>query len=220
MNDALHMTEHAVDRILIEVAVRQFGVAGFEGASTRAIAAAAGKPMSAITYHFGGKQGLYLAAARHIADMLKDRLALADIERTATDFSDPDAIRTAFQQLLDAGVAIAIDPEMDDAALFITREQAQPTEAFAIIYEAVMEPLLNRLFMLLRAAAPDASPEQLRLRATMLVGQILMFRFCRAAALRFMRWDGMADAERAQIMASAQATLRIILADLDQDVTA
>ena len=215
------MKEQAVDRTLIDVAVRQFGAAGFEGASTRAIAAAAGKPMSAITYHFGGKQGLYLAAARHIADMLKDRLALVDIEPTAADFGNPDAIRTAFQQLLDLGVAIATDPEMDDASLFITREQAQPTEAFTIIYEAVMEPLLNRVFLLLRAAGPrDASAEQLRLRATMLVGQILMFRFCRAAVLRFMRWESMADAERAQIMASAQATLRILLADLDQDVIA
>ena len=33
--------------------------------------------MSAITYHYGGKQGLYLAAARHIADRMGERLAPA-----------------------------------------------------------------------------------------------------------------------------------------------
>ena len=41
----------------------------------RAIATAAGTTMSSITYHYGGKQGLYLAAARHIADQMGERMA-------------------------------------------------------------------------------------------------------------------------------------------------
>ena len=48
-------------------AVREFGSKGLDGASTRGIAEAAGTAMSSITYHFGGKEGLYLAAAEHIA---------------------------------------------------------------------------------------------------------------------------------------------------------
>ena len=52
---------------LLDCAVDHFGRFGFEGAATRAIAADCGTAMSSITYHFGGKEGLHLAAADHIA---------------------------------------------------------------------------------------------------------------------------------------------------------
>ncbi|MGE5722624.1 MAG: TetR family transcriptional regulator, partial [Sphingomonadales bacterium] len=60
---------------LLEVAIEQFGRLGFEGASTRDIARASGAAMSSITYHFGGKEGLYLAAADHIARQIADAQA-------------------------------------------------------------------------------------------------------------------------------------------------
>ena len=48
---------------LLEIAIAEFAAQGLEGASTRGIATAAGTAMSSITYHYGGKEGLYLAAA-------------------------------------------------------------------------------------------------------------------------------------------------------------
>ena len=52
---------------LIAAATEVFGRLGFEAASTRAIADAAGANLAAIPYHFGGKEGLYLAVADAIA---------------------------------------------------------------------------------------------------------------------------------------------------------
>lgn len=52
-----------VQQRLLEIAIREFAAKGLDGASTRGIAAAAGTAMSSITYHYGGKEGLYLAAA-------------------------------------------------------------------------------------------------------------------------------------------------------------
>src|ERR1051325_7635965 len=46
---------------LIEAALDVFSRIGFEGASTRMIAQAAGANLAAIVYHFGGKEALYLA---------------------------------------------------------------------------------------------------------------------------------------------------------------
>src|SRR5580693_10282184 len=67
----------SIDDRLLDTAINQFGRKGIEGASTRAIATAAGTTMSAITYHYGSKQGLYLAAARHIAEQMGARMAPA-----------------------------------------------------------------------------------------------------------------------------------------------
>ena len=75
-------------RQLVEAALPIFGLHGVEGASTRAIAKAAGKPMSAITYHFGGKEGLYLACARHISETLGTLIGLAIEEPVGSDVTD------------------------------------------------------------------------------------------------------------------------------------
>src|SRR3546814_2637825 len=59
--------------ILLRCALDLFGRHGFDGTSTRAIAAAAGKPMSAITYHFGGKEELYVAASRYLSARIAEQ---------------------------------------------------------------------------------------------------------------------------------------------------
>ncbi len=58
---------------LIRVGLDLFGARGFEAASTRAIAAAAGANVAAIAYHFGGKEGLRLACADHVAATIRRR---------------------------------------------------------------------------------------------------------------------------------------------------
>ena len=77
------------------MAIEHFGRFGLEGASTREIAKAAGKPMSAITYHFGGKEGLYLACARHISDTLGWLIGLAGVMSPAVaDAAEARAARS------------------------------------------------------------------------------------------------------------------------------
>ncbi len=46
---------------IVEAAMNLFGEYGFDGASTRDIAAAAGVNAPALQYYFGNKQGVYLA---------------------------------------------------------------------------------------------------------------------------------------------------------------
>ncbi|NWO96312.1 TetR family transcriptional regulator, partial [Escherichia coli] len=87
---------------------------GFEGASTREIARASGTAMSSITYHFGGKQGLYLAAADHIAACVREiqgpALALArDVAGTGTREQATEALLA----LLDGFAMMMIRPESE-----------------------------------------------------------------------------------------------------------
>ena len=92
------MARAMVQQRLLEIAVREFGLKGLEGASTRGIAAAAGTAMSSITYHYGGKEGLYLAAADHIAAQMGGRDGAGAIpDRDVGD--DPDEARAAIQTI-------------------------------------------------------------------------------------------------------------------------
>ena len=68
--------------------------------------------MSSITYHYGGKQGLYLAAARHIADQMGERMApaLAASEARSRDGEGPDAALAALLAIIDRFVEMMVHP--------------------------------------------------------------------------------------------------------------
>src|SRR5450631_4529413 len=78
------MTTPPMETRLIGVAIDLFGRDGMNAVGTRAIAEAAGAQMSAITYHFGGKEALYLACAQHITAEMRERIApLLELARWA-----------------------------------------------------------------------------------------------------------------------------------------
>ncbi len=56
---------------LIHAALQLFGSKGFDATSTREIAALAKANIGSIAYHFGGKEGLRLAAADYIVETIQ-----------------------------------------------------------------------------------------------------------------------------------------------------
>lgn len=181
----------AADSRLLDVAIDHFGRLGLSGASTRAIARDAGTPMSSITYHFGGKEGLYLAAAEHIAEQVGASLepAAEEAERACERVGDPARARQALHSVYRLMVDVLVGADTAAAARFILREQADPTEAFTRIYDRVMAPLLSRMTTLLGIISRGRLKErERRIRALTLAGQVLVFRAAREATLRGMGW--------------------------------
>jgi AcrR family transcriptional regulator len=176
---------------LLDVAIEHFGEAGFKGASTRAIAAQVGTMMSSITYHFGSKDGLYLAAARHIGCLMQAWMApgLAHAEAIYDVRGDPDAAREALHFLFDHVVEALNAEENEAVARFIFREQAEPSEAFTIIYDGAMGAMFEIIIhLLLAAVGRRISEAEARLRSLTLFGQVLVFRVSRASVLRTNDW--------------------------------
>ena len=60
---------------LLDAALTEFAAHGFEGASTRRIAAAAGTHQPQINYHFESKEELWQAAVDHLFDRLDHAVA-------------------------------------------------------------------------------------------------------------------------------------------------
>jgi len=166
---------------LLDIAVREFGRKGLEGASTRSIAAAAGTAMSAITYHYGSKEGLYLAAADHIAAQIG--AAMAGLGEDIPD--DPVAARAALHAIVAAFVDAMVHDESADWALFIVREQTSPGDAFDRIYAGMMGETVERMVRLIeRSTGVDARGARLAVVTT--IGQVLVLRASRATVLRLL----------------------------------
>jgi len=211
------MPTSSTDSRLLDVAVDHFGRLGLEGASTRAIARDADTLMSSITYHFGGKQGLYLAAADHIAATMHAKIG-PTLERAAAlcgEDGDVADARAAIHAMIGGMTLMMLHDETAAMSRFIVREQADPTEAFTRIYSGVMGQMLDRLTALVaRVAGGGLSDAEARVRAMTLVGQVLVFRVARATVMTATGWAVVGPDEAALILRAIAANLDAILDQL------
>ena len=86
---------------LVQAALKLFGTAGYDGASTREIAAAANANIGSIAYHFGGKEGLRLAVADHIVGLMQGLAARAAAEAPPMPAASPELATAQLQKMLE-----------------------------------------------------------------------------------------------------------------------
>ncbi|MGH8251989.1 MAG: CerR family C-terminal domain-containing protein [Steroidobacteraceae bacterium] len=199
---------------LIAAALEIFGRDGFHAASTRAIAEAAGANQASISYHFGGKEALYLAVFEHIAAQVMQRqdAAIAAIEAVLAepDHAEDENARMAHYlppllRFVDGMATMLTSRESAAGARLILREQQAPTSAFALLYEKVMGRVLDLLTRLLqRLYGTDAD---VRLQVATTLGQALVFRAAHAAVLRLMDWQEIGEPELAAIQRQIRRNL-------------
>jgi AcrR family transcriptional regulator len=178
---------------LIHSALEVFGAYGFDGASTRTLAERAGANLAAIPYYFGGKEGLYRAAADFIVEVSKREIqpVIDRIERAVAGGKLSRRTASALlQELLERFSVLVIGSrEADTWASFIMREQLHPGAAFEILYDGLMRNVIqsaaNLLAIILRMRADDT---RLIIKTQTVFGQILIFRAGRAAVLRQLGW--------------------------------
>ena len=179
---------------LLEAGLRLFGGHGPHGVSTRELAREAGVNLAAIPYHFGSKEGVYVAVAErivesigiglmHAADEVNARLAQAQRRQR------PELLKLLLGLMTTMLRTIALAPERAVVGMFIIREQMQPTDAFTVLYEGFMRPV-GAAYANLIAALRGLSPEDARvgIEVQILVGQVLGFCTGRETLLRRMRW--------------------------------
>jgi len=212
MNDAPPPSAATRQR-LIEAGLDIFGRVGFEAASTRVLAEAAGANLAAIKYHFGGKRGLYLAVARHIADLVGRNVGpAAQRAREVLAAGSLDAATASLlleEVIVLAARNIVANPDAARWARFVLREQFEPTEAFDIIYSHIMGRMHGTVTAIVAIVLGlDPESEEAKLEAFALVGQVLVFRVARAAVLRRMQWTDVGPLEAEAIFSQLRRTVR------------
>jgi TetR/AcrR family transcriptional regulator, regulator of cefoperazone and chloramphenicol sensitivity len=205
-----------VSATLLDTAIDQFGRLGFEGASTREIARASGTAMSSITYHFGGKQGLYLAAAEHIAASIRNLQGEAVARAVAAGQESGATATEALAAILDSLAQMMLRPETEAWSRFIIREQQFPTEAFDILFAKAMQPILDAFTDLIGRARPDLARRETVAMAILLFGQAMVLRAGRAAVCRALQVDQIDDESAALLRARLRANVLCILSEKPQ----
>ncbi|CCV10310.1 CerR family C-terminal domain-containing protein [Mesorhizobium sp. STM 4661] len=202
---------------LVRAALKLFGRQGFDGTSTREIAAEARANIGSIAYHFGGKEGLRAAAADYIVDTIQTvagQAIGAPQPSSDSEAGDPEAARAQLFAALERMVAfIVARPEAGEIVQFVLRELSHPTAALDRIYDGVFEPTHRRLCLIWEQATGEAAEsEATRLTVFTLIGQVVYFRIGREAVMRRMGWREIGDAEAAKVVAVVTSNLGAILA--------
>src|SRR3569623_3621005 len=135
--------------------------------------------MSSITYHYGGKEGLYLAAADEVAKQMGDVESIAAFDEVIAR-GDPAEARQAIAAIMRNFLERLQDERSNAWALIIMREQLAPTEAFERIYARPMGHTARVLVELICVAPGGHASAAARIAAISLFGQVLVLKAARA----------------------------------------
>ncbi len=198
---------------LLQAASEVFAREGFHAVSTRELAQAAGVNQALIGYHFGGKEGLYLAVFESIVGRMREHIgreaaAVEGLVREAPGELSTRARRARYLPPLlavcDGMLALMLSEETQQWSQLILREQQSPTAAFEVLYSGFMGRMLGLLSRLVQLLRGESDAERSRLIVVGIVGQILIWRAARAGIFRHLGWSGLSASE----MSAARLTVR------------
>lgn len=205
----------ARDRLLT-AAIRIFAAQGFESASTRQLARAAGVNISAIPYYFGSKDGLYEAVIQHIVSMAQDgrREKAEAIERALAEPGlTPAQGRALLHEFVGEFAGFLLSPRATaDMSQIMIREQIQPSPVFERFYKEMILPLhstLTRLVAFLIGKPADSAAAILC--AQSVFGQVTVFKTHRQMLLRRMGWKSYGPDEIALLLQTIRTNVDAVV---------
>ncbi|MQW88783.1 CerR family C-terminal domain-containing protein [Sinorhizobium saheli] len=210
---------------LLNTAIDVFGRYGFDGATTRKLADAAGVNLQAIPYYFGGKEGLFIAAAEHLASIIGGHVGdlraailtrFAELDADGAKMTAAEA-RQYLTLIVQRMVVLFVSEESESWARFIIREQMEPTEAFRRIYGHIMRPMIEMARRLIGTILDDdPASEHIGLRTLSFVGSILIFRTAHAAVYAQLEWETAGPREIEILQRHAAELVAVLGAEKDR----
>ncbi|MBZ4022062.1 hypothetical protein CKO11_06275 [Rhodobacter sp. TJ_12] len=195
---------------LLRAAIAIFGQKGFDGTSTREIAAAAKTNVASIAYHFGGKAGLRRACAEAFASHIGALLNLEALPEPTT----PQAAEALILAIVERFAAHMIaDHDMQTSVTFMLREVASGSPGLDSFYDQLVVPAHSRFCRLWETATgAPAEAETTKLMIFTALGQILYFRIGAPVVTRRMGWDALGPDETARIVDILKSNITALIA--------
>jgi AcrR family transcriptional regulator len=199
---------------LLQAAVVAFGRRDYDGVSARQIVEAAQANISAISYHFGGKHGLYLAAVEYLAERLHAEMAEhhAGVAQ-ALECADKEACADRLCDFIGAFAEVMLTGELCESAPgIIFREQHQPTDAYEILYRKLLQPIHTTLTGLVACHRGEVKVTRASvLLAHALLGQAVIFRIGRTTLLKRLGKSAYSRADIAELKHRLSSYCRCLL---------
>jgi AcrR family transcriptional regulator len=196
---------------LLDAASELFAQKGFEAASVGEISKRASANRAAISFHFGGKERLYI-------ETVKDAFRRI-IQQTPMPDWPPG---TPAQERLAGFVRTYVRRTIGDSNPFCSqlmlREMAQPSGACAEVVEEFIRPMAKALLAILNELLPPAVPVERRfMLGFSIVGQCLFYKQNRPVAALLMGDEAFAALDIERLTAHLTAVARAAVAAVAQE---
>lgn len=195
---------------LLQCAGELFAQHGIEGVSTRMIAEAADVKLSAIHYHFGTKDSLYVAALSYAMDsdscanfesVIDENPALFDTREGRAEIIRTTVYRSFYDHF--RGDAPAWTTQL------IVRELVKPTSMFPVFADNHVKPDIDAATRIYRATKPEATEVEIDAWIDILHSQIFLYIMAKEA-LEVLRGEGSMDTTFYQGVARVVARAMIL----------
>ena len=185
---------------LIAAAIEAFGAHGYGATRLRDLARRSGAGLAAVSYHFGGKKELYLAAAGVIAGGIRDRFD--PVAEALVHGPERDPVRR-LEQALTAMFRIVVSAQIPPSWIqFMSRCERENDEAFGIIQDQGVSRLVQAVASVLATVENGAGGGvDLRMRVAAMIMMIFSLRSQRNLTLSVLGWDEIGAAEIARMEA-------------------
>ena len=163
---------------LLRAASDEFLQVGFHAARVQRITTQAGVGLAAINYHFGSKEGLYLAVLEHHAALAIQHAPLPVDDQLSPREQLAGLVESLLHRMVDPASPSRIGP-------LILREMMNPTAALDQMFARVgIVQAGQALAVLRRIVGPKVSETQLRMALFSLFGQCIFYLSCQPMVQR------------------------------------
>jgi AcrR family transcriptional regulator len=173
-------TSETTEKRLLEAAGEIFAEFGYRAATVRQICEKAGANIAAVNYHFGDKEGLYMAVLRFVPDSHAEKYPLnLGLDRNAT----PEQKLRAYIQALLGRIFDEGRPGWHTR--IIARELSEPTRALDTLLEEIARPLHQELASIVRhLLGSSATDETVRWSTLSVMSQCVYYHHARSVVRR------------------------------------
>lgn len=145
---------------IADAAIEEFALRSLDGARIREIARKSNTNVAAISYHFGGKEGLYKAVISAMSDYFDDFVGgyYAEGEKIIESGDAEKSKNFAEKFLIDAIKKFSQVKIVPALCLIMTREATSPSEYFQRVYDSIYRKPVEFLAKLFETAAKGRIP--------------------------------------------------------------
>jgi len=157
---------------ILTAAGELFAARGVRGATMREIAARAGANLASAHYHFGSKEGLYLAVASEMFHALERAMAARGVAPAAVDLerATREELVAMLRSRVEALLEALLTPPRTHAIVML-RELCDPTDALPEVVQRFIAPLRREMIRLVQRLAPELSQADAERCAESVAGQ-------------------------------------------------
>ena len=142
-------TKHDAKKCILESAAKLFSKLGVDKTSTRDISKESNANISLISYHFGGKEGLYREVIREFANKV-----LEEVQPRITEFRSQPMTKELFRREVEmmVGHMSRMRNEHPEIWTILAREKIEGMPLCKEVHEEVFYPVIQNFFAMFREA--------------------------------------------------------------------